>query len=45
MFTRRWGRENRELLPEFVAVHLESEECAMGANWKGRKTKYFGAKG
>lgn len=45
LFTRRWTRENRELLPELVAVHLESEECAMGANWKGRKTKYFGIKG
>lgn len=41
-FTRRWTRENRELLPEIVGVHLESEDCAKGANWEGRTTKYFG---
>jgi hypothetical protein len=41
-FTRRWTRANRELIPEIVGVHLESEECTMGANWQGRTTKYFG---
>lgn len=38
----QWDRRNRELLPELLVVHLESEACANGTNWKGRKTKRFG---
>lgn len=42
-FARQWPREHRSLLPEIVAVHLESEpDGDMGANWRGRKTMAFG---
>ena len=38
----QWDRAKRVLLPEIIAVHLESEACAKGTNWNGRKTKPFG---
>ncbi len=38
----QWPRPNRILIPEIIAVHLESESSAMGANWNGRTTKAFG---
>lgn len=38
----QWDRRNRELLPELVVLHLESEAAPNGTNWKGRKTKRFG---
>jgi glycosyltransferase involved in cell wall biosynthesis len=45
LFAVQWEREQRALLPEFFCYHLESEpDAAMGANWKGRKTKPFGPK-
>lgn len=42
---KRFPRENRELLPEIIVIHLESEGLGvgdMGKNWKGRMTKQFG---
>ncbi len=41
----QWDRPKRVLLPEILAVHLESEAAAMGANWKGRTTPPFGPHG
>jgi hypothetical protein len=38
----QWDRRKRVLIPEIIAVHLESETSPMGTNWKGRKTKRFG---
>lgn len=41
-FALQWDRQNRELLPEIVVAHLQSEPCKLGTNWNGRKTKQFG---
>ena len=38
----QWDRKKRILLPEVIAVHLDSEFLHTGANWNGRKTKRFG---
>jgi hypothetical protein len=38
----QWEPENRRLLPELVAVHLESEKSELGKNWNGRKSMKFG---
>ena len=40
-FAALWPRDKRQLLPEIIAYHLESETAAMGVNWKGRTTKPF----
>ncbi len=37
-----WDRRKRALLPEAVAVHLESEAAPMGVNWCGRRSRRFG---
>jgi len=37
-----YDRRDRELLPEVIVAHLESEPCKLGANWSGRTTKRFG---
>lgn len=41
----QWDRKKRALIPEIVAVHLESEHAKLGANWQGRTTKPFGPVG
>ncbi len=41
-FACQWDRRDRVLLPEVIALHLESEPANLGANWKGRTTKRFG---
>ena len=38
----QWPRPDRILIPEIIAVHLESQPASMGANWKGRTTRTFG---
>ena len=42
LFSLQWPAKKRILLPGVLCYHLESEPAAMGANWKGRKTKIFG---
>lgn len=38
----QWDRRRRELIPEVIVAHLESEAVNFGANWNGRTTKRFG---
>lgn len=45
LFCKQFERECRQLLPEIITIHLESEGLTignMGKNWKGRKTAPFG---
>jgi hypothetical protein len=42
MFAQQWRRAERTLIPEIVAIHLESEAAPGGANWRGRRTRFFG---
>jgi len=41
-FALQWDRRFRQLLPEVLVLHLESEPGSHGANWCGRTTKRFG---
>ena len=44
-FSKKWSREKRELIPEIIGIHLDSENATvdnMGKNWNGRKTSVFG---
>lgn len=43
-FALQWDRRFRQLLPEVLVLHLESERLEHGANWNGRTTKRFGPK-
>ena len=43
LHTAQWWRRSREMLPEFVAYHLETEPALQGADWGGRTTKRWGA--
>jgi hypothetical protein len=41
-FATSWPRAKRALLPEILAVHLESEKSPNAMNWRGRRSKPFG---
>lgn len=41
-FSLSFDRHRRVLIPELIAVHLESQAAPLGANWKGRQTRRFG---
>jgi hypothetical protein len=41
-FGLQWDRRHRQVLPEVIVLHLESEPAEIGANWSGRTTKRFG---
>jgi len=44
MFCKNWPRGKRQLIPEIICIHIESENLdlkEMGKNWNGRKTKPF----
>lgn len=41
-FGLQWDRQFRQVLPEIICLHLDSEESTLGANWQGRTTKRFG---
>jgi Glycosyl transferase family 2 len=41
-FALQWDRRHRQLVPEVIALHLESEAGGIGANWRGRTTPRFG---
>lgn len=42
LFAQQWGRDKRQLLPEFAVYHLDSGFHVQGANWGGRTTARFG---
>jgi hypothetical protein len=41
-FALQWDRRHRQVLPEVIVLHLDSEPSALGANWRGRTTGRFG---
>lgn len=43
LFAQQWEPEERVLIPEIIAVHLQADNCDLGANWKGRTTPRFEA--
>jgi Glycosyltransferase like family 2 len=40
-FALQWDRRHRQIIPEMIVLHLDSEPSAIGANWKGRTTCPF----
>ena len=41
VFANQWEREKRVLIPEIMAIHLETESNKWGVNWQGRKSLPF----
>ena len=41
IFAQQWSRRRRNLIPEILAIHLESEEVENGHNWRGRRSRPF----
>jgi hypothetical protein len=41
MHAARWGRGQRELIPDVVGIQLETVGAAVGVNWAGRRTPEF----
>jgi hypothetical protein len=44
-FALQWPRSRRQLLPEILAIHLDSCRDNFGLNWNGRQTPFFGPLG
>ena len=38
---KQFSREDRRFIPDFLCVHISSEEPFWGQNWHGRKSKEF----
>ena len=42
IFAKKFPRSKRQLLPEIISIHIDSEEAVqMGKNWSGRQTTKF----
>lgn len=41
MFAQVWQRKDRHLIPDFVCIHLASENGKQGQNWFGRQSRPF----
>lgn len=41
LFSVKWPRQKRILIPEFFVYHLESDDAGFGTNWQGRKSAPF----
>lgn len=42
LFAKKWPRNKRGHITDFIVYHLESETAKMGVNWNGRTTQHFG---
>jgi hypothetical protein len=41
IFAKKFPRSKRQLLPEIISIHIDSEQAHMGKNWSGRQTIKF----
>lgn len=41
IFAKKFPRSKRQLLPEIISIHIDSESVQMGKNWSGRQTIKF----
>lgn len=41
VFARLWSRDKRVLIPELIAIHIESRFTVKGTNWYGRISQPF----